>query len=321
MTAVLIPDRRRTIDRPFILHMITPGKQMSPFDINMAADAGYGVLPVYSDVTLAGVTGLTQDAIFSRGPTGAARTGIFIGGRDVMLAADMMDMAAKAMVPPFAVSVMGDPSGSFTTAAALVACVERQLRRVHGTEFSGKRVVILGGTGAVGRIAGVLSHRLGAQVWLSSHLGAQAAQEGADVTNQRFGSAVQGVSGADAAAVRDSIAAADVVMNCAAAGIEVLSEADRAVCAQLLVAADINAVPPAGIAGVGLMDNGKLLKNGNASAASSAAVGLGALAIGNVKYQTQHRLLVQMHDAPKPMILGFAEALLVAREFLAESAG
>jgi methylene-tetrahydromethanopterin dehydrogenase len=316
MTAVLIPDRRRSFDRPFILHMITPGKQMSPFDINMAADAGYGVLPVYSDVALAGVTGLTQDAIFSRGPTGATRTGIFIGGRDVMLAADMMDAASKAMVPPFAVSVMGDPSGSFTTAAALVACVERQLRRVHGMEFSGKRVVILGGTGAVGRIAGVLAHGLGADVLLSSHLGAPVAQECADVTNQRFGSAVQGVSGADAAAVRESIAAADVVMNCAAAGIEVLSEADRAVCAQLLVVADINAVPPAGIAGVGLMDNGKLLKG-----SSGVAVGLGALAIGNVKYQTQHRLLMQMHDAQKPLVLGFVEALDVAREFLAESPG
>ena len=26
------------MDRPYILHMFTPGRQMSPFDINMAAD-------------------------------------------------------------------------------------------------------------------------------------------------------------------------------------------------------------------------------------------------------------------------------------------
>ncbi|MBA3599493.1 MAG: methylenetetrahydromethanopterin dehydrogenase, partial [Methylibium sp.] len=54
------------MDRPYILHMFTPGKQMSPFDINMAADAGYQMLPSYSEVTLDGVAGLTQDAIFSR---------------------------------------------------------------------------------------------------------------------------------------------------------------------------------------------------------------------------------------------------------------
>ena len=29
------------MERPYILHMFTPGRQMSPFDINMAADAGY----------------------------------------------------------------------------------------------------------------------------------------------------------------------------------------------------------------------------------------------------------------------------------------
>ena len=41
------------MERPYILHMFTPGKQMSPFDINMAADAGYQLLPVsYTHLTL-----------------------------------------------------------------------------------------------------------------------------------------------------------------------------------------------------------------------------------------------------------------------------
>ena len=31
------------MERPYILHMFTPGPQMSPFDVNMAADAGYQV--------------------------------------------------------------------------------------------------------------------------------------------------------------------------------------------------------------------------------------------------------------------------------------
>jgi hypothetical protein len=48
--------------------------------------------------------------------------------------------------------------------------------------------------------------------------------------------------------------------------------------------------------------------------------GIGALAVGNVKYQTQHRLLARMRVAETPQVLGFAEAYTVAREFLAESA-
>ena len=59
------------------------------------------------------------------------------------------------------------------------------------------------------------------------------------------------------------------------------------------------------------MDEGKPLAGTN-------AVGIGALAIGNVKYQTQHRLLVQMRQAPKS-VLGFTEAFATARAFLAES--
>jgi methylene-tetrahydromethanopterin dehydrogenase len=47
-------------------------------------------------------------------------------------------------------------------------------------------------------------------------------------------------------------------------------------------------------------------------------VGIGALAVGNVKYQTQHRLLVQMQQAEKAVVLSFPEAFAVARAFLAE---
>ncbi len=300
------------MERPYILHMFTPGKQMSPFDINMAADAGYTLLPTYSEVSLDNVVGLTQDVIFSRGPKGVARTGIFIGGRDVLLAADMLEAAQKAMVKPFVVSVMADPSGSYTTAAAMVACVEAQLRKVHATGLEGKRVVILGGTGTVGRIAGVLAQRLGADVRLSSRKGKAAAEQSAAETNARFGSATSGVSGDGVAAVRDSIAEAEVVLATAAAGVQVLSAADLGVASKLLVAADVNAVPPEGIAGVGVMDSGKLLQG--------KAVGIGSLAIGDVKYQTQHRLLVRMQKSDKPVYLSFAEALEVAREVLAAKA-
>ena len=73
------------MERPYILHLFTPGPQASPFDVNMAADAGYQIITPYTGVGVEQVTALTQDAIFSRGPKGVARTGIFVGGRDALL--------------------------------------------------------------------------------------------------------------------------------------------------------------------------------------------------------------------------------------------
>jgi methylene-tetrahydromethanopterin dehydrogenase len=301
------------MERPYILHMFTPGPQMSPFDVNMAADAGYQVLVPYCHVTLEGITGLTQDAIFSRGPKGAARTGLFIGGRDVMLADQMLEQARKAMMPPFSVSLCADPSGAYTTAAAMVACTEAALRRAGQSGLADAQVVLLGGTGPVGRIAAVLCAREGARVALGSRNG-EAAQQAARETGARFGVSLQGASTATAQDLRTALAQADVVMGVAAAGVQVASAEELAGARRLRVAVDINAVPPAGLAGVDAMDDAKPL-------AGTSAVGIGALAVGNVKYQVQHRLLTRMRESSKPQVVGFAEAFAMAREVVAEKNG
>lgn len=299
------------MERPYILHMLTPGPWMSPFDVNMAADAGYQVIVPYCGVDVAATPNLTQDAIFSRGPKGVARTGLFIGGRDVMQAVDMLDAARKAMVPPFVVSVMADPSGAFTTAAAMLACVREQLKKAHGADLAGRQVLVLGGTGPVGRIVAVLAARAGAQVRVASHKGQQAADETAQAVNGRFGTQVLGASSADQVAVREALQSTDVVLATAAAGVQVLSAEDLAAAGgKLLVAADVNAVPPEGIAGVGVMDEGKPV-------AGTRAVGIGALAVGNVKYQVQHRLLLRMREAEKPVTLSFDDAFALACELRA----
>jgi methylene-tetrahydromethanopterin dehydrogenase len=298
------------MERPAILHLFTPGAQASPFDVNMAADAGFQVITPYCHVTLEGVAALTQDAIFSRGPKGVARTGIFIGGRDAMLAADMLEAARKAMVPPFEVSVFADPSGAYTTAAALVACVEAALRRHHGAGLQGRRVLLLGGTGPVGRIAGVLCAREGAVVLLASHKGKEAAAAACESTGKRFGVTLEPASSHDAASLRDALSTVHVAMGVAAAGVQVLSGDDRGHAQHLLVAADVNAVPPAGIAGVGVTDNEKPIEG-------TPILGIGALAIGNVKYQVQNRLLARMVEGGKARNLDFADAFDVAREVLA----
>ena len=52
--------------KPRILHMLDPRANVSPFDANMAVDAGYQVVVPYSGMAVDDVTGLVQDAIFSR---------------------------------------------------------------------------------------------------------------------------------------------------------------------------------------------------------------------------------------------------------------
>ena len=84
-----------------ILHMLTPLENISPFDVNMALDAGYDAVVPYTSVGLGKVAGLVQDAIFSRPPSRGPRTGVFIGGRDAILALDMLEAAKNAQTPPF----------------------------------------------------------------------------------------------------------------------------------------------------------------------------------------------------------------------------
>jgi methylene-tetrahydromethanopterin dehydrogenase len=192
----------------------------------------------------------------------------------------------------------------------MVACTEAALRHGGKGGLADVQVLLLGGTGPVGRIAGVLCAREGARVSLGSRKGADA-EEAARATGERFGVGLQGVSTGSAEDLRAALAKADVVMGVAAAGVQVASEADLAVARRLRVAVDINAVPPAGIAGLGAMDDAKPL-------AGTSAVGIGALAVGNVKYQVQHRLLARMREAERPLACGFAEAFATAREVVAE---
>ena len=300
------------MEKPTILHMFTPTPNVSPFDVNMAYDAGYGAVVPYSNVTLDQIAGLTQDAIFSRGPKGVKRTGIFIGGREIGLAADMLDAAKRAMVPPFEVSVFADPSGAFTTAAGMVACVERQLKKIHQTDLNGKNVVVLGGTGPVGAAAAVLASQAGAHVHIASHSSAMRARMTSEVVNARYGATTAHGDASATESKRELIENADIVLGAAKAGICVLSADDLSHAKKLLIAADVNAVPPAGIEGAGMMDDGAPL-----TAASGRAVAIGALAIGNVKYQVQRGLLEAMVAAETLLYIDFRDAFAAARTLTA----
>ena len=148
-----------------IMHMITPSDSVSPFDVNMAVDAGYEVIVPHCGVGESSVADFVQDAIFSRPPKSASTTGMFIGGGDVNRASEMLKIAKGAMVPPFEVSVLADPNGAFTTSAALVAVIERCLNEHASANLKGSKLKIFGG-GPVGLSTAVLAKERGASVSL-----------------------------------------------------------------------------------------------------------------------------------------------------------
>jgi methylene-tetrahydromethanopterin dehydrogenase len=301
------------MEKPFILHMLTTAKNLSPFDVNMALDAGWVSAIPYTNVEPSEIQGLVQDAIFSRSLKSLKRTGIFIGGRDTKQAMDMLKAAQHAMVPPFEVSVFADPSGAFTTAAGMVAAVEKELADKFNTTLAGKNILALGGTGPVGQAAAVIAAQAGANVRIIGRQ-LEKAQSIADLCNTEFGDGkITITAGADADKA-EYIKTTDVVFATGAAGIELLSAALIASAPQLKVAADVNAVPPAGIAGVSAFDNGTAIAGSN-----SGAVGIGALAIGNIKYKTQNRLLKKMHESEEPVYLHFEHAFAVARAHIKSS--
>ena len=289
-----------------ILHMLTPLAHMSPFDVNMAIDAGYDATVPYTSVSLSEITGLVQDAMFSRSPRDATRTGVFIGGKDAFVALDMLDAAGKALLKPFEISLLADPAGSFTTAAAMIAVVEKVLRDKKNRDLRGVKISIFGATGVVGIASGVIAALEGASVTFVGHDGTERVSRIAAEVKRRFTVDPEVADGSTAEKKTALLAVSEVVLCAAKAGMQVLDALQIASAGNLLVAADVNAVPPLGIEGLDLHANG-------APIGGRGALGIGALAIGNVKYRTESGLFKQMTESKAALRLDFRQAFDIAR--------
>ena len=291
-----------------ILHMISPQGNVSPFDVNMACDAGYDLVVPYTNVNLTDVKGLVQDAIFSRSVKDANKTGLFICGKDASLALDMMDVAKKSMVPPFEISVFPDPAGSFTTAAAMVACAEKTLKDKFDTDLKNKNVVIYGGKGIVGGISAVMCAQFGSYCKIVGYDGIENVQKKSEEYKNRFDVEVTPVDGSTDELNSSYLPDADIIFCAARAGTQVISMDQLKEANKAMVLADVNAVPPAGLEGVELKDDDKKHPCG--------ALSIGALTSGDIKVKTQYKMFEKMCSTEKPLYLNFAEALTIAREIL-----
>ncbi len=290
-----------------ILHMVTPTKHISPFDANMALDAGYDAVLSYSDVTLDEVTGLVQDAIFSRPPRTGVRTAMFFGGKNATLALDMLAKAKKALVPPFEMSFFADPAGSFTTAAAMVACVEKILKEKHQRRLDGLKLAIFGATGVVGFASAVIAALERSSVTIVGYDGIKRVADSANEIRTRFNVEVRPADGSDDSKKSAILDENEAVLCAGRAGVQILSKAQLVSAKNILIAADVNAVPPTGVEGLAMQANGDPLT-------PDGALGLGPLAIGNVKYKTEFGLFRKMIAASKAVQLDFRDAFVLARE-------
>lgn len=290
-----------------ILHMVTPTKHTSPFDVNMAIDAGYDAVLTYTDVALAEIPGLVQDAIFSRPPKAGVRTAMFFGGKNASLALDMLAAAKKALVPPFGISLFADPAGSFTTAAAMVAGVEKSLKDKKQRDLKGLTVAVFGATGVVGFASAVIAAIEGSAVTLVGYDGITRVSNAAKEIKNRFGIDVRAIDGSDDDRKSAILSGSEAAFCAGRAGVRILSKAQIEAAGKLLIVADVNAVPPPGVEGLEMQANGQQL-------GASGTLGLGPLAIGNIKYKTEFNLFQKMIAAAKPVQLDFRDAFALARE-------
>ena len=133
-------------------------------------------------------------------------------------------------------------------------------------------------------------------------------QAKAEVYNQRYGVSIGYVDGSNDELKRQILNKTDIALCAAAAGVQVITLAQMAGSPTLKIVADVNAVPPTGAEGVDVMADGVAI-------AGTQAFGIGALAIGNVKYDTQHNLLkLMLADGSKKHYLDFLSAFEMARQ-------
>ena len=295
-----------------ILYFLTPGENISPFDVTIAADAGFDMVIPFTKVEPMKVAAMIQDAIFCRPPKRFNDTGIFIGGRDVHLATDMFQNAKNAMVGPFEVGVFADPNGAYTTSASIVALVEQVLKNASAKGLQGRNVAVFG-TGPVGLCTAILASKQGARVKLCQ-LVADDDERSAKRFCERYKVQVDWVSAQTHEERANEIVDSEVVICAARAGVRII-ERSIANAKNLVVVADTNAVPPSGVAGVGLNDMGALVEQ-----AGTKFLSIGPLAIGNLKYKTQFGLFELIQTSNKVTFIDFPDAYAFALSILEQQA-
>jgi methylene-tetrahydromethanopterin dehydrogenase len=282
-------------DSPYLLFYLDTDVKASPFDICMAYDVGYDAVIPYENVTPEDANLIVQDALLSRGPKGVKHTAFLIGGKNAERAEDVFKAVKDAMFPPFKTSIVVDPAGAYTTAAAMVAKVESALLVSKLGELKDKTIAILG-TGAVGQIAAVLLAKMGCNVMIVSLNpkrvdGKEHAENIAKLLAKDHGVQVQGIFAPTPASKIEVLKKADVVMCAGIKGIRLVDKEMLNELKHIKVLLDINAVPPFGVEGIELKDDMREMMPGIFT--------IGALTVGNLKHKVEKEILKEARSNGK----------------------
>ncbi len=280
-----------------ILLQLDSDKHPSVFDTITAYDAGVEHVLALGQVDVKNVRGLVYGTMFTRGGKNLKNTAIFIGGSDVPAGEALLKEVLNTFFGPVRVSVMPDPNGSNTTAAAAVRKI------VSVADVAGKKAVVLAGTGPVGLRAGALLAQEGAEVHLTSRR-LDRAEAAGELIKDRFGLAVTPHQVADDEATEAVLAGATVLMTAGAEGVLLVKEDVWKTNPTIEVMADINAVPPTGIEGIKPHWNGK---------EKEGKVIFGALGIGGLKMKVHKAGVAQLFEA-NDLVLDVEEIYAIARE-------
>jgi hypothetical protein len=263
-----------------ILLQLDSSQHPSVFDRVVGYDGGADDVLSYASVTDDAVRDLVHGAIFTRGPKDLHHTAIFVGGTDMAAGERLLQSVTKTFFGPMRVSVMLDSNGSNTTASAAAV---KLIAAAGGV--AGKRAVVTAGTGPVGlRAAGLLA-KAGADVVITSRK--PPAQTVLDGLQQRFGGSVTAVTMADGSQAAGVLEGASVVLNAGPAGVCLIPKAAWAGRAGLVAIADVNAVPPLGVEGVDVMDDG---------ADRDGVKAFGALGVGKLKMKVHKACIARLFE-------------------------
>lgn len=295
------------MERKHLLYLVSSDPRVSPFDINMAYDAGFEAVIPYAGIEVSMVPGLVQDIMFSRGPKGARFSSLFFSGSDLTAAEGMLASARATLFPPFQIGLMIDPRGGYTTAAALLARVAA-VGKARGLGPLGRlRVVVAAGTGGVGKAASAMAAREGARVVLTSR-SRRRADDAAREVAALFKVEVEARAAPAEADLAKIVADADLILATGAAGVPLLSRQTLRSLAGPKVVADVNAVPPHGVEGIKPQDDGTEIGPG--------IFGLGAMTVGDLKFKVESSFLKDLLAAEPPPVIDSRAAQKRADEIL-----
>jgi len=276
-------------------------KRPSPFDILFAYDVGFDIVLPFSGVGTEEIKPLVQDAMFPRGPKGAKYTTLFFGGSDLDAVEGMAKKARKTMFPPFQLSIALDPKGAHTTSSALVAKVLEALS-TKGQTLEGKKAAVLGGSGRVGRVTSRILAGEGVDVTIVDII--EEVGEVAKGVSEKVGGKVKGLRATSPEEIVSVAKDCELVISTGPTGVEILPGGYLPKLEKCMVAADVNAVPPAGIGGIKAKYDKREVEG---------ILTIGALAIGNLRNKIEAKMLKTAMES-EGVFLDYTNAFEFAKE-------